>query len=100
MTYLTTYPQNGTRAFNNARITLHTLLERIHILRKRPQDIPRSPCPTCMVVASRTTDTQPLRTIGLSSSKPHLEGMGPGFTSPGGRILTFLPFHRCVVAEY
>jgi hypothetical protein len=25
---------------------------------------------------------------GLSSSKSHLEGMGPGFTSPGGRILT------------
>jgi hypothetical protein len=100
MTYLTTYPQSGTRAFNNARITLHTLVERIHVLRKRPQDISRSPRPRCMVMASRTTDTQPLRMIGLSSSKPYLEGMGLGFTSPGERILTFLPFHKCVVAEY
>jgi hypothetical protein len=35
----------------------------------------------------------------LSSSKPHLEGMGPGFTSPGGKILIFLPFWRCVVTK-
>jgi hypothetical protein len=47
-------------AFNAARTTLHMLRERIHILRKRPQDIPRSPRPRCVVMTSRTTDTQPL----------------------------------------
>jgi hypothetical protein len=43
----------------HACAALHTLQELIHILRKRPQDISRSPCFMC-VVASRTTDTQPL----------------------------------------
>jgi hypothetical protein len=60
MTYITTYPPSGTRAFNAARTTLHTLQERIHVLRKRPQDIPRSPHRRCAVVVSRTIDTQPL----------------------------------------
>jgi hypothetical protein len=59
-TYITTYPPSGAHVFNTAWITLHTLWEYIHILRKRPQDIPRSPHPRCAVVASRTTDTQPL----------------------------------------
>jgi hypothetical protein len=60
ITYITTYPPSGTRAFNAARTTLHTLRERIHVLRKIPQDIPRSSCPRYMVMTSHTTDTQPL----------------------------------------
>jgi hypothetical protein len=61
MTYITTYPQSGIRVFNIAQTILHTLWERIHVLRKRSQDISRSPCPRCAVVASRTIDTQPLQ---------------------------------------
>jgi hypothetical protein len=64
MTYITTYPPTSARAFNATWTTLHTLRERIHVLRKRPQDIPRSPRPRCMVIANRMTDTQPYRTIG------------------------------------
>jgi hypothetical protein len=43
ITYITTYPPSGAHAFNVAWIALHTLQERIHILRKSPQDIPWSP---------------------------------------------------------
>jgi hypothetical protein len=60
MTCITTYLSSDARAFNAARAELHTSRERIHVLRKRPQDIPRSPRPRCAVVTSRTTDTQPL----------------------------------------
>jgi hypothetical protein len=41
MAYITTYPPSGACAFNAARITLHTL-------------------PRCAVLASCTTNTQPL----------------------------------------
>jgi hypothetical protein len=58
-TYIITYPQCGTHVFNAGCAALHTLKELIHILRKRPQDISRSPRFMCIVV-SRTTDTQPL----------------------------------------
>jgi hypothetical protein len=60
MTYITLYPLRDARAFKAARTTLHMLREHIHILRKRPQDILRSLCPRCMVMTTRTTDTQPL----------------------------------------
>jgi hypothetical protein len=60
MIYITTYPPSGAHAFNAAWIALHTLRECIHVLRKWPQDIPRSPHPRCTVMATRTTDTQPL----------------------------------------
>jgi hypothetical protein len=60
ITYITPYPLSATRAFNDAWTTLYTLRERIHVLRKRPQDIPKSPHPRCAVMASHTTDTQPL----------------------------------------
>jgi hypothetical protein len=60
MTYITTYPSSGAHAFNASWIALHTSQECIHVLKKRPQDIPRSPCPRCMIVASPTIDTQPL----------------------------------------
>jgi hypothetical protein len=60
MTYITTYPPSDVHAFNDVRTTLHTLQKRIHILRKRPQDIPWSPCLRCTIVTSRTTDMQPL----------------------------------------
>jgi hypothetical protein len=42
MTYITTYPSSGVHVFNVARTVLHTLQERIHVLRKWPQHIPRS----------------------------------------------------------
>jgi hypothetical protein len=57
MTYTTTYPPCDVHAFNVARIALYTLRERIHALKKRPQDIPRSPCPRCVVMTNHTTDT-------------------------------------------
>jgi hypothetical protein len=60
MTYITTYTPSGARVFNAARTAMHTLQKRIHVLQKRPQNIPTSPCPRCAIVASRTTDTQPL----------------------------------------
>jgi hypothetical protein len=60
ITYITTYPPSGTRAFNAAHTVLHTLRERIHVLSKRPQNIHRSPRLRCAVMASHTTDTQPL----------------------------------------
>jgi hypothetical protein len=41
-TYITTYPPIDTRVFNAAQTSLHTLQERIHVLRKWPQGIPRS----------------------------------------------------------
>jgi hypothetical protein len=53
--------------------------------------------PGYMVVTHHMTNCSPYRMIGTTSSKPHLEAMGPGLTSPGGRILTFLPWCRCVV---
>jgi hypothetical protein len=55
MTYITTYPPSGACVFNVAHTRLHTLQEYIHVLRKRPQDIPR-----CAGVTSHTMDTQPL----------------------------------------
>jgi hypothetical protein len=47
--------------------------------------------PEYAVVTRCMTDYNPYRMIGTASSNPCLEAMGPGFTSPGGRILTFLP---------
>jgi hypothetical protein len=44
-------------------------------------------------------DISPYRTIGTASSKPHLEAMGPEFTSPYMKILTFLPWSRYVIAK-
>jgi hypothetical protein len=60
ITYITTYPPSGVHAFNATWTTLHTLWERIHVLRKWQQDIPRSTRPRCAVVTNRTTETQPL----------------------------------------
>jgi hypothetical protein len=42
MTYITTCPPSGAHAFYTAQTVLHTLQERIHVLQKWPQDIPRS----------------------------------------------------------
>jgi hypothetical protein len=60
MIYITTYLLSGTHAFNVAWIALHMLQECIHVLRKWPQEIPRSPHPMCAVVTHCTIDTQPL----------------------------------------
>jgi hypothetical protein len=57
MTYITTYPPSGIRAFNATWIVLHTLRECIYVLRKRAQDIPRSQRPRCAVMASCMIDT-------------------------------------------
>jgi hypothetical protein len=43
MTYIITYPPSGSYVFNAVWTALHTLEERIHILWKWSQDIPRSP---------------------------------------------------------
>jgi hypothetical protein len=59
-TYIATYPPSDAHVFNATWTALHTLQERIHVLRKWPQDVPRSPCLRCAVVASRMTDMQPL----------------------------------------
>jgi hypothetical protein len=42
MSYIITYPPSGAHAFNAVWTVLYTLQERIHTLRKSPQDIPRS----------------------------------------------------------
>jgi hypothetical protein len=60
MTYIITYPLSGAHAFNAARTSLYMLRECIHILRKRPQDIPRSPRSRCVVMASQSIDMHPL----------------------------------------
>jgi hypothetical protein len=60
MTYITTYPPNGAHAFNVVWTTLQMLQESIHVLRKWPQDISRSPRLRCAVVTRHTMDTQPL----------------------------------------
>jgi hypothetical protein len=57
MAYITTYPPTGAHEFNAARTTLYTSRECIHILKKRPQEIPRSSHPRCAVMTSHTTDT-------------------------------------------
>jgi hypothetical protein len=44
-------------------------------------------------------DVSPYRTIWTASSKPYLEATGPEFTSPRTRILTFVPWRRCIVAK-
>jgi hypothetical protein len=41
--YITTYPQSGAHAFIATWTALHMSQERIHVLRKWQQDIPRSP---------------------------------------------------------
>jgi hypothetical protein len=55
--------------------------------------------PRYAVVTRRTTDVSPYRMIGTVSSKPRLEATGLEFTSPSMRILTFLPWCRCVVVK-
>jgi hypothetical protein len=60
MKYIITYPLTSARAINATRIVLHTLRERIHILRERPQDIPRSPLPRWAVTTSQTMDMESL----------------------------------------
>jgi hypothetical protein len=86
--------------FNATCTMLHMSQEHIHVLRKWPQDIPRSLLTLgTWVVTHRTTDISPDRTIGTASSKPHLEPTGAEFTSPDGRILTFLPCRRYIVTE-
>jgi hypothetical protein len=42
MTYITTYTPSGAHMFNAAWTTLHMLHKGIHVLRKWPQNIPRS----------------------------------------------------------
>jgi hypothetical protein len=57
ITYITTYPLSGAHMFNAPWTMLHMLRERIHVLRKRPKDIPRSTRPRCAIVTSHMTDT-------------------------------------------
>jgi hypothetical protein len=55
--------------------------------------------PRYTVVTHHTTDVSPYRTIGTASIKARLEATGPEFTSPGTRILTFLPWRRCIIVK-
>jgi hypothetical protein len=55
--------------------------------------------PGYVVVTHHTTNVSPYRMIGTASSKPRLEAIGPEFTSLGTRMLTFLLWHRCMVAK-
>jgi hypothetical protein len=55
--------------------------------------------PRYTVMTRCTMDCSLYHTIGTVLKQPRLEGMGPGFTSPGGRILTFLPWRRCVITK-
>jgi hypothetical protein len=68
----------------------------VEVATRHSQDSTR---PGYAVVTHRTADVSPYRTIGTSSSKPCLGATGPGFTSPGRRIHTFLPWRRCVVTK-
>jgi hypothetical protein len=100
MTYMTTYPPSGAHAFNAAWTVLHTLQEHIRVLHKWPQDIPRSPHvldARSWLIARRTRI--PYRMIGTVLKETSSWGTGPGFTTPSGRILTFLPCPWCVVTE-
>jgi hypothetical protein len=88
---------SGTHMFNVAWTMLHTLQERIHVLKKRPQDITRSPCPTCTFVTSRTTDMQP-----LPHNRDHpqanliLRGHVQDLHHP---TRGYLPYHMCVATK-
>jgi hypothetical protein len=55
--------------------------------------------PEYAIVTHRTTDISSYHMIGTASSKPRLDATGPEFTSPDTRILTFLPWRRCIVTE-
>jgi hypothetical protein len=55
--------------------------------------------PGYTIVTHHTMDVSPYRMIGTASSEPCLEATCPGFTSPVRRILTFLPYRRCVVTK-
>jgi hypothetical protein len=79
MTYITIYPPSGAHAFNAAWTALHTLQERIQVLRKWPQDVPSSLLALgtqSWLVARRTRN--PYRTIGtvLKQASPWGDGSG------------------------
>jgi hypothetical protein len=63
-----------------------------NVLRKRPQDIPRSPRLRCAVMASRTTDTQPLlHDRDYPQANLILRGQEQDSHHPAGR---YLPSYR------
>jgi hypothetical protein len=98
MTYITTYPPSGAHTFNAVWIALHMSQGCIHVLRKWPQDIPRSLLTLgtrSWLIAWRMSAPH----VGTALSKPHFEATGLEFTSPSGRILTFLPCRRCVITK-
>jgi hypothetical protein len=68
----------------------------VEVATRHPQVSTR---PGYVDVTHRTTDVNPYHMIGTTSSKPRLEATGPESTSPGTRILTFLPWRSCVITE-
>jgi hypothetical protein len=97
MTYITTYPPSGVRVFNATRTALHTLLERIHVLRKRPQYIFRSPLPRCVVVIRHTTYMQPLP---YDRDCPQISLVLRGQIRDSHHLVEGnLPFYRSIVTE-
>jgi hypothetical protein len=95
MTYITIYPPSGAHTFNAAYVT-RMYSRRVEVATRHSHV---STHPGYTVVTRRTMNVSPYHTIGTALSKPHLEATGPEFTSPGGRIITFLPCRRCVVTE-
>jgi hypothetical protein len=77
-TYITTYPPSSARAFNVARTTLHMLRERIHVLRKRPQDIPRSHTIGARSWSVARLTRSPYHTIGTVLKQVSSWGDGSG----------------------
>jgi hypothetical protein len=55
--------------------------------------------PWYAVVTHRTTDCTLYHMIGTVLKQPHLEETGPRFTLPDERILTSLPWRRCVIIK-
>jgi hypothetical protein len=80
---------------DNAAYVTRTYSRLVEVVTRHSQV---STLPGYAVVTRCTTDVSPYRMIGTASSKSRLEATGPEFTSPDMRILTFLPWRRCVVA--
>jgi hypothetical protein len=95
MRYITTYPPSGAHTFNAAYVT--RMYSRIAEVAIRHSQV----CTRLgyAVVTRHTTDVSPYHTIGTASSKPRLGATGTEFTSPETRMLTILPWRRCVIIE-
>jgi hypothetical protein len=88
MAYIITYPSSGVHMLDSAAYVTRTYSRLAEVATIHSQISTR---PGYTVVTRRTMDVSPYRMIGIAASKPRLEATRPEFTSPGMRILTFLP---------